>query len=51
MKIDRLDQQVLTVKGISITGDFYSRVPCMNKVSFADNRKTLVFGETENQAA
>lgn len=44
MKIDHLDHLVLTVKDLSATCDFYSRVLGMDIVSFGDNRKALAFG-------
>jgi catechol 2,3-dioxygenase-like lactoylglutathione lyase family enzyme len=44
MKIDRLDHLVLTVKNISATCDFYSRVMSMEVVTFGNDRKALAFG-------
>ena len=44
IKIDHLDHLVLTVKDISVTCDFYSRVLGMDIVSFGDRRKALAFG-------
>jgi catechol 2,3-dioxygenase-like lactoylglutathione lyase family enzyme len=43
MKIDRLDHLVLTVKDLSVTCDFYSRVLGMEVISF-QGRKALRFG-------
>jgi len=44
MKIDRLDHLVLTVKSISATCEFYSRVLGMAVVTFGNGRKALAFG-------
>ena len=44
IKIDRLDHLALTVRDISLTCDFYSRLPGMDIVSFGDKRKALAFG-------
>jgi len=44
MRIERLDHLVLTVKDISATCDFYSRVLGMKVVTFGQNRKALAFG-------
>ncbi len=44
MKTDSLDHLVLTVKGIAITSDFYSKVLGMEVVSFGGGRKALSFG-------
>ena len=44
MKLDRLDHLVLTVKNISATCDFYSRVMGMEVVTFGNDRKALAFG-------
>ena len=44
MKIDRIDHVVLTVKDISATCDFYSKVLGMEVVTFGEGRKALAFG-------
>jgi catechol 2,3-dioxygenase-like lactoylglutathione lyase family enzyme len=44
MKIDSLDHLVLTVKDIATTCEFYGTVLGMDVVTFADNRKALLFG-------
>jgi catechol 2,3-dioxygenase-like lactoylglutathione lyase family enzyme len=44
MKIDSIDHVVLTVKDISATCDFYSRVLGMEIVTFGEGRKALAFG-------
>jgi len=44
MRIERLDHLVLTVKNISATCNFYSRVLGMEVVTFGENRKALAFG-------
>ena len=44
MKTDRLDHLVLTVKNISATCGFYSRVLGMEVITFGENRKALAFG-------
>jgi catechol 2,3-dioxygenase-like lactoylglutathione lyase family enzyme len=45
MIIDRLDHLVLTVYDIKKTIDFYVKVLGMQPVSFAKNRRALVFGQ------
>ena len=44
MKIDSIDHVVLTVKDISATCDFYSKVLGMEVVTFGEGRKALAFG-------
>ncbi|MEZ4867795.1 MAG: VOC family protein [Caldilineaceae bacterium] len=44
LEIERLDHLVLTVKSISVTCAFYSRVLGMEVVTFGVGRKALVFG-------
>jgi catechol 2,3-dioxygenase-like lactoylglutathione lyase family enzyme len=44
MKIDSIDHVVLTVKDISATCDFYSKVLGMEVVTFGEGRKALTFG-------
>jgi catechol 2,3-dioxygenase-like lactoylglutathione lyase family enzyme len=44
MRIECLDHLVLTVKDISATCDFYSRVLGMEVITFGENRKALAFG-------
>ena len=44
MQIESLDHLVLTVKNIEKTCDFYTTVLGMRAITFADNRKALVFG-------
>jgi catechol 2,3-dioxygenase-like lactoylglutathione lyase family enzyme len=44
MKIDSIDHVVLTVKDISATCDFYSKVLGMEVVTFGQGRKALAFG-------
>jgi catechol 2,3-dioxygenase-like lactoylglutathione lyase family enzyme len=44
MRIECLDHLVLTVKDISATCDFYSRVLGMEVITFGKNRKALAFG-------
>jgi len=44
MQVERLDHLVLTVKDIATTSDFYQTAFGMKTVTFADNRKALVFG-------
>lgn len=44
MKIDRLDHLVLTVKDISATCEFYTKVLGTEVVMFAGHRKALKFG-------
>ncbi|NWF56059.1 MAG: VOC family protein [Syntrophaceae bacterium] len=44
MKIERLDHLVLTVKDISATCKFYSKVLDMEIITFEDKRKALAFG-------
>jgi catechol 2,3-dioxygenase-like lactoylglutathione lyase family enzyme len=45
MTIDRLDHLVLTVKSVTATAEFYSRVLGMKVVSDGGTRKALAFGE------
>lgn len=45
MKVDALDHIVLTVKDISATVDFYSRILGMEVVTFGEGRKALRFGQ------
>lgn len=47
--IDRIDHLVLTVKDIEATCHFYSTLFDMEVVTFAGNRKALVFGAPNNQ--
>lgn len=42
--IERIDHFVLTVRDITVTCDFYTRVLGMHAVSFGDNRQALHFG-------
>src|SRR5262249_31178827 len=44
MKIDSIDHVVFTVKDISATCDFYSKVLGMEIVTFGEGRKALAFG-------
>jgi catechol 2,3-dioxygenase-like lactoylglutathione lyase family enzyme len=44
MKIDSIDHVVLTVKDISATCEFYSKVLGMGIVTFGQGRKALAFG-------
>ena len=44
MQIERLDHLVLTVADIAATTDFYGKALGMQTVTFAGNRKALVFG-------
>jgi catechol 2,3-dioxygenase-like lactoylglutathione lyase family enzyme len=44
MKIDHLDHLVLTVKNIAATCEFYVAALGMDVITFADNRKGLLFG-------
>lgn len=44
MKIDRLDHLVLTVKNVTRTCEFYSKVLGMEIVTFGEGRKALAFG-------
>jgi catechol 2,3-dioxygenase-like lactoylglutathione lyase family enzyme len=44
MKIDHLDHLVLTVKNIAATCEFYVAALGMDVITFADNRKALLFG-------
>ena len=44
MQIETLDHLVLTVKNIKKTCDFYTKVLGMRAITFADNRKALIFG-------
>jgi catechol 2,3-dioxygenase-like lactoylglutathione lyase family enzyme len=44
MQIDRIDHLVLTVRDISATCDFYSRVLGMEVVTFGGGRRALAFG-------
>jgi catechol 2,3-dioxygenase-like lactoylglutathione lyase family enzyme len=43
MKIDRIDHLVLTVRNVEATCAFYSRVLCMEAVTF-EGRRALNFG-------
>lgn len=43
MQIEKLDHLVLTVKDIAATSDFYQTALGMKTVTFAENRKALVF--------
>ena len=43
MQVERLDHLVLTVKDIAATTDFYQTALGMKTVTFAENRKALVF--------
>ncbi|WP_028402086.1 VOC family protein [Ectobacillus panaciterrae] len=45
MKINSLDHLVLTVKDISATCDFYTKVLGMEIVTFGEGRKALRFGQ------
>jgi len=45
MQIARIDHLVLTVRDISVSCDFYSRVLGMDVVTFAQGRKALSFGD------
>jgi catechol 2,3-dioxygenase-like lactoylglutathione lyase family enzyme len=45
INIERLDHLVLTVKDITCTCDFYSRVLGMQVVTFGKSRKALSFGQ------
>src|SRR5262245_41720889 len=45
ISIERLDHLVLTVKDISATSDFYSRILGMQIVTFGEGRKALSFGQ------
>jgi len=44
MKIDSIDHVVLTVKDMSATCEFYSKVLGMEIVTFGEGRKALSFG-------
>ena len=44
MHLDRLDHLVLTVRDLSATVDFYTRVLGMTEVTFGQGRKALQFG-------
>ncbi len=44
MNIDRIDHLVLTVRDVSLSCDFYSKVMGMEIVSFGPGRKALAFG-------
>ena len=44
MNIDRIDHVVMTVRSVDAACAFYERVLGMQPVTFADNRKALVFG-------
>ncbi len=44
MNIDRIDHIVLTVRDVSLSCDFYSKVMGMEIVSFGPGRKALAFG-------
>lgn len=44
MQVEKLDHLVLTVKDIAATCDFYQSVLGMKTVTFAENRKALLFG-------
>lgn len=44
MKIDNLDQLVLTVKDIEATASFYSRVLGIDVITFGGSRNALAFG-------
>lgn len=48
MKIERLDHLVLTVRSISRTLRFYTRVLGMQKVTFNGRRTALVFGRQKS---
>jgi catechol 2,3-dioxygenase-like lactoylglutathione lyase family enzyme len=43
MQVERLDHLVLTVKNIAVTSDFYQTALGMKAVTFAGNRKAIVF--------
>jgi catechol 2,3-dioxygenase-like lactoylglutathione lyase family enzyme len=45
MKIVQIDHFVLTVRDLTATCDFYTRVMGMEVVTFAGGRKALQFGE------
>lgn len=45
MKIDRIDHLVLTVRSITASCDFYTRVLGMDVVTFGNGRKALAFGQ------
>lgn len=45
MEIDAIDHIVLTVKDIDATCTFYSYVLGMRVITFAGNRKALLFGQ------
>ena len=42
--ISHIDHLVLTIRDIEVTCQFYTEVLGMKVISFADNRKALVFG-------
>ncbi len=44
MQIERIDHLVLTVRDITLTCKFYSRVLGMEVVTFGSGRKALQFG-------
>lgn len=44
MRLDQLDHLVLTVRNISDTVAFYTRVLGMDEVTFGEGRKALAFG-------
>ncbi len=43
MKIDRIDHLVLTVRDLSVTCEFYSKIMGMEVVCFGPGRKALAF--------
>ena len=45
ISVERLDHLVLTVKDITLTCDFYSRVLGMQVVTFGEGRRALFFGQ------
>ena len=45
MKVEALDHIVLTVRNISATVNFYSRVMGMDVITFGEGRKALRFGQ------
>jgi catechol 2,3-dioxygenase-like lactoylglutathione lyase family enzyme len=45
VKIERIDHLVLTVRDITVTCDFYSRVLGMRVATFGAGRKALQFGQ------
>lgn len=44
MQVEQLDHLVLTVRDLSATCSFYTRVLGMRELSFGDGRKALAFG-------